>query len=157
MLVTTWPMSVQVLRRQSGTSVLRLVRGQKAKGNPNEPTSRRHFLECRARLPPRAVPWCLVWASAHQRTPVDPPLSVDNRCGFGRFCGEFAAFHTIDLCVFDRNYSTHARLSVPSAVFSLYRIDVDAMPAVKPHSPTPNRRLVDSLATPATGVSADLR
>jgi hypothetical protein len=78
---------------------------------------------------------CLVWASADQGTPVDPPLSVDNRCSFGRFCGEFAALHTIDVCGFDRNYSTHARLSVPSAVFSLCRIDVDAMPAIKPHSP----------------------
>jgi hypothetical protein len=98
-----------------------------------------------------------VSASAHHGTPVDPLLSVDNRCGFGRFCGEFAAFHMIDVCVFTRNYSTYARLSVPSAVCSLCRADVDAMTAVKPHSPTLNGRLVDSLATPATGMSADLR
>lgn len=107
---------------------------------------------CLARLRGR-----LMSASGHQGTPVDPPLSVDNRCGFGCFCGEFAAFHMIDVCVFARSYSTHACLSVPCAVCSLCRVDVDAMPAVEPHSPTLNRRLVDSLATPASGMPAHLR
>jgi len=136
MRVTMWPMSVDVSRHQWRTSVPRLFQVRKRRAMR---TSRRHSFECRARVSDFRLARLrgrLVSPSAHHGTPVDPPLSGDNRCGFGRFCGEFAAFHMIDVCVFARNYSTYACLSVPSAVCSLCRADVDAMTAVKPHSPT---------------------
>ena len=113
-----------------------LVPSQKANGNANEPAT---LLRMQARVSDFRLARLrgrLVSPSAHHGTPVDPPLSGDNRCGFRCFCGEFAAFHMIDVCVFARNYSTYACLSVPSAVCSLCRADVDAMTAVKPHSPT---------------------